>query len=113
MSPLPGWIKINTDGVANSTLSALSGGGVFRNFRGFVQHAFMLSWDKGSLFQVEIIAIIYVLELPQSRDLNAVWLEVYSIYVIALLHMQGQLSCRGVLRRSGVAFCLTLLAYDF
>lgn len=83
--PPSGWTKINTDGAAAGSPGALTCGGIFRNCRGFVSLCFHVKLGSGFAFEGELVAAIFALEMAQARELNFVWLESDSSYVVGLL----------------------------
>lgn len=64
----------SADGSASGSSGLLKCRGVFRNCRGFVTTCFHFKVGTGFTFEMEIIAIIYALELAQTRDLDFIWL---------------------------------------
>ncbi|MBA0736256.1 hypothetical protein Gogos_009822, partial [Gossypium gossypioides] len=70
-----GWIKINTDGAANTNGSLSVVGGVLRDSVGNWIEEFQRFIGRGSAVDAELWAILHGLEMAQSRGYDKVILE--------------------------------------
>lgn len=83
LPPPPGWIKLNTDGLSNSTTAAT--GGVFRNSRGLVLGCFCMSIGQHTAFYAEMLALIQGLTMAKKKGWTKLWIELDSSSVIQCL----------------------------
>ena len=73
--PLPGCIKINTDGAASGSAGPASFGVLFHNCRGFVHAYVAILLGKCLAFKVEILVLINVVAHAWKKGWNIVWLK--------------------------------------
>ncbi|KAK9267684.1 hypothetical protein L1049_010116 [Liquidambar formosana] len=60
--PLPGWVKLNTDGLSKGNPGLATTAGVFRSYRGFVQGIFTSWLGEQTAFYAELSAAIIGIE---------------------------------------------------
>ena len=83
--PSPGWVKVNTDGVALGSPSVGGCGGVFRNCRSFVKGCFAAPLGSVFTFEAELLAVSMAINYAWINDWRHIWLESDSSYVVQLL----------------------------
>ncbi|KAF1898214.1 hypothetical protein Lal_00032980 [Lupinus albus] len=72
ISPLVGWIKINSDGAAHGAPGIAGGGSIFRDFKGAYMGGFVAFFGiKDSLF-VELQAAIMEIEIAHQKGWKAI-----------------------------------------
>ncbi|KAK6138812.1 hypothetical protein DH2020_027447 [Rehmannia glutinosa] len=84
-TPLPGWMKVNTDGCVYKAPRRCVAAGVYRNCRGFFTGCFIQNIGVGFAFQAELMAAIFAIERGYRRGWRKMWLESDSTYVCDLL----------------------------
>ena len=57
--PLPGWLKVNTDGAASGSPRIPSYGGIFRNYWGLLRVVSPIIWNMVSLMRLRFIIYGY------------------------------------------------------
>lgn len=72
--PLLGWIKVNTDRVAQGTL-AIGCGGLFRNCRAFIKGFFAKPLPIRFAFEMEIHVIIAANDHAWKKEWHLLWIE--------------------------------------
>lgn len=76
-SPLPGWIKCNTDGFFKPSGQAACGG-LFHNCIGFVCGVFVKNLGIHTAFFVEFSAVLCAVEYAFQLNWKKVWFEMDS-----------------------------------
>ena len=73
--PSPGWVKINTDGVARGYPGLATCGGIFRGSMEEFIGAFSAFLEVQTTLVAEFYKVIHVMEEAQKMGLTNVWLE--------------------------------------
>lgn len=66
-TPPPGWLKVNTDGMASGCPGPAAVGGIFRNCRGFFKGAFCGKIGNHNAFYAEVNALIQAIEFAWGK----------------------------------------------
>ncbi|KAI9192216.1 hypothetical protein LWI28_019629 [Acer negundo] len=80
--PAPGWIKVNTDGVAMGSPGFGGIGGIFRNCRAFVKGCFAIPLGQVFAFKAELLAASLAINFAWKYGWHRLWLESDSSYVV-------------------------------
>lgn len=88
-SPLPGWIKVNTDSSAQGMPLQLGGGAVFRNIRGMVHGCFAMPFYFGLSFDAVLQAAMHAISMAWINGWTCLWLKTDSTYVVHLLRSRS------------------------
>ena len=78
--PTISWVKANTDG--SGIYHNASCGGIFRDFRGTFLGCFASNVGRGSVFDAEILGLIFAMEFVAKHNWNRLWLECDSTSVV-------------------------------
>lgn len=80
---LSGWLKVNTDGIAQGSFGLAGGGGVFKNCKGFLKGCYAFNASLATAFEAKLLAVMYAIEKARDFDLHLLWLECDSFLVVS------------------------------
>ena len=83
-TPLPGWLKCNTDGSADGAPGLATAAGLFRTSRGFVKLCFVEHLGSLFAYEAELVAAMTGIEIAVRHGWDRIWLESDSTYVVNL-----------------------------
>ncbi|KAK3225126.1 hypothetical protein Dsin_004988 [Dipteronia sinensis] len=87
--PVPGWIKVNTDGAALGSPGVSGCGGVFLTYRSFVKACFAVPLGQVFAFEAELHAASLAINYAWNLGWHRIWLESDSSYVVQLLSIRS------------------------
>ncbi|KAK2663302.1 hypothetical protein Ddye_001876 [Dipteronia dyeriana] len=79
------WIKVNTDGVALSSLGVRGCEDVFRNCRSYMKGCFAIPLGQVFAFEVELLVASMNINFAWKYGWRFIWMESDSSYVVQLL----------------------------
>ncbi|XP_055962061.1 uncharacterized protein LOC130015619 [Mercurialis annua] len=80
--PPSNWMKVNTDGAALGAPGLAGAGGIFRNYRGFVQRCFAIPLGICFAYEAEMVAVIYAIQEAWRVGWNNIWIECDSLVIV-------------------------------
>ncbi|KAK3199002.1 hypothetical protein Dsin_022417 [Dipteronia sinensis] len=86
----PGWIKVNIDGAALSSLVVKGCRSVFHNCRAFVKCGFAVPLGQVFAFEAELLAVSTAINLAWQNGWPRIWLENDSSYMVHLLASRSE-----------------------
>ncbi|KAK5824032.1 hypothetical protein PVK06_018795 [Gossypium arboreum] len=87
--PNLGWIKINTDGAANTDENWLAAGGVLRAFSENWVRGCQRFIGRGSTVNSELWVILHGLEIVQNRRSNKIIIEIDCMMAVEIMIKEG------------------------
>ncbi|XP_057788467.1 uncharacterized protein LOC131005480 [Salvia miltiorrhiza] len=116
--PPPLWLKANIDGSIRGEPAAMHAGGVIRNAFNLVIVCYHFSVGPGFPFEVELLALLIILERAATNNWYNLWVESDSTYVVNIFNNRSTLvpwHFRGhwLAAPKGVAHCSIMCSHIF
>ena len=111
LPPQVGWVKLNTDGMAQGAPGRAAARGVFRDHMGVVVGTYCFDIGIGTGFLAEISALIQGIEYAYRRGWHRLWIELDSMAVLQCLQ-SFLIYLLGVLLRGGIIVSSSFLVCD-
>lgn len=83
-APTIPWVKANTDGSVRNLMAAC--GGIFRDSRGTFLGGFACNIGRVSVFEAEVLGLIFAMEYATSNNWSRLWLESDSTSAVEAFH---------------------------